>query len=95
MKRRLPITNQGESVLAATNLPPVTADTNLHRPSAAQPGSDNAASHAAPTAAQAHSAASAAGATAAPPSSTANAANATATRAALALKRRHHPRAVL
>lgn len=95
MKRRLPITNQSESVLAATKLPPATAETNLHRPSAAQPGSDNAASHAASIAANAHSAVSAVGATVAPPSSTANAANATATRAAPALKRRHHPRAVL
>ena len=44
MKRRLPTTSQGESVLVAISLPPLTADTKRHSPSAAHPGSDAAAS---------------------------------------------------
>ena len=37
MKRRLPTTYQGETVLAAISLPPVTAEANRHAPSPAPP----------------------------------------------------------
>jgi hypothetical protein len=47
MKRRLPTIRKGEIVLAASNLPPLTADANRHRPSASHPGSAVAASNAA------------------------------------------------
>ena len=53
MRRRLPMTRLGVFVLAANNLPPLTADTNRHRPSRAQPGNEHAASNAAPIAATA------------------------------------------
>ena len=53
MKRRLPIIRKGEDALAASRLPPVTAQANRHRPSTAQPGSPAAAVNAAPTAATA------------------------------------------
>jgi hypothetical protein len=79
MKRRLPTTNQGESVLAPISLPPLTAETNRHGPTAAQPGRDAAARKAAPIAANAQAPPSRPGGTVAPPNSTANAANATAT----------------
>ncbi len=95
MKRRLPRINQGESVLAAINLPPVTTDTNRHAPNTDQPGSPAAARHAAAIAASAPAAASTAGLTAGPPNSTANAAKATAHLAAPARKRLHQPRAVV
>ena len=95
MKRRLPTTNQGESVLVAISLPPHTVDTNRHNPSAAQPASEAAACHASLIAPSAHASGVAGGVTASPPSSTANAANAVATLAALAAKRLHHPRAVV
>ena len=80
MKRRLPTINQGESVLVAISLPPLTADTNRHRPNAAQPGSDSAASHAALIAANAQPLDLHRRGHASPPNSTANAANATARR---------------
>jgi hypothetical protein len=95
MKRRLPTINQGESVLTAINLPPLTAETNRQHPNAAQPGRPTAACHAAVIAANAQSATDRIGAIATPPSSTASAANATATRVDPTLKRRHHPRAVV
>ena len=95
MKRRLPTINQGESVLVATALPPLTDATKRHRPTAAQPASPSAARHAAAIADSAHAAGSRSGVTTSPPRSTAKAAKATATRTALALKRRHHPRAVV
>lgn len=95
MKRRLPTTNQGESVLAANSLPPHTADTNRHTPSAAQPASEAAACHATLIAASAQASGPAGGLTASPPNSTANAANAVANLAVLAAKRLHHPRAVV
>src|SRR6266700_969641 len=50
MKRRLPITSQGEDALAASRLPPVTALANRHRPSTAHPGSPAAAANVAETA---------------------------------------------
>ncbi len=62
MKRRLPTINQGESVLVATSLPPLTADANRHRPIAAHPGSDSAASHDALIASNAQHSTSTAGA---------------------------------
>lgn len=95
MKRRLPTTNQGESVLAAISRPPLTAEMNRHTPSDPQPGSRAAARQAAPMAANAHAVGLAGGRRASPPSSTANADNATAHLAALAAKRRHQPRAVV
>lgn len=95
MKRRLPTTNQGESVLVVTTIPPLTDATNRQRPTTAQPGRASAALHAAVIASSAHAAGSRSGVTTSPPRSTANAAKPTATRAALSLKRRHHPRAVV
>jgi len=95
MKRRLPTTNQGESVLVAISLPPHTADTNRHTPSAAQPARPAAACHATLIAPSAQASGLAAGLTASPPSSTANAANAVANLAVPAAKRLHHPRAVV
>ena len=38
MKRRLPTTYQGETVLAAISLPPVTAEANRHAPTRRHPG---------------------------------------------------------
>jgi hypothetical protein len=95
MKRRLPMINQGESVLVAISFPPLTAETNRQHPIAAQPGSDIAASHAALIVASAHAPRSRTGEMVTPPSSTANAPNATANQGALILNRRHHPRAVV
>jgi hypothetical protein len=95
MKRRLPTINQGESVLVAISLPPVTVDTNRQAPSAAQPASEAAARHATLIAASTQASGLAAGVTASPPNSTANAANAVANLAVLAAKRLHHPRAVV
>lgn len=95
MKRRLPMINQGESVLEAITLPPHTVQTNRHTPSADQPGTATAARHAAVIDASTQAPALAAGTGASPPSSTATAANAAAQRAAPAEKRRHHPRAVV
>jgi hypothetical protein len=95
MKRRLPTISQGEIVLAAISLPPLTAQANRHRPSARHPGRPHAASNAVPIAATANRAASAAGEIASPPSSTASAANATPSPAARARNRRTHPRAVV
>lgn len=95
MKRRLPTINQGECVLEAITLPPHTAETNRHTPSADQPGRATAARHAAVIDASTQVPALAAGTGASPPSSTATAANAAAQRAAPAAKRRHHPRAVV
>jgi hypothetical protein len=82
-------------MLAAISLPPLTDEANRHRPSAAHPGSEHAASNAAPIAATANLAGSAGGRIASPPSSTASAANATPVAAARARKRRSHPRAVV
>jgi hypothetical protein len=95
MKRRLPTTNQGESVLVAINLPPHTADTNRQQPSAAQPTSKAAACHASLIAPSAQASGLTEGLTASPPSSTANAANAVANLTVLAANRLHHPRAVV
>jgi len=47
MKRRVPMIRKGEDALAASRLPPVTAQANRHRPSTAQPGSPAAAVNAA------------------------------------------------
>lgn len=95
MKRRLPTTNQGESVLVAIIRPPVTDDTNRHAPTTAQPASETAACHASLIARSAQTSGGAGGITASPPNSTANAENAVANLAALAAKRLHHPRAVV
>lgn len=95
MKRRLPTINQGESVLVAISFPPVTADTNRHNPTGAQPGRPEAARHAAPIPASAQPVGLAGGRTASSPSSTVNAENATAHRIAPAANRRHQPRAVV
>ena len=94
LKRRLPTTNQGETVWAAISLPPVTADANRHPPSRPHPGSPAAASDAAPIAASANRPAAGGGVTATPPSSTASAANATPSSRARARNRRTQPRAV-
>jgi hypothetical protein len=95
MKRRFPTISQGEIVLAAISLPPLTAQANRHRPSACHPGRAHAASNAAVTAASANRPASAAGRIASPPRSTASAANATPRPRARAPNRRTHPRAVV
>ena len=54
IKRRLPTINQGEAVLAAISLPPVTAEANRHAPSRPHPGRQAAAANAAPIAASAN-----------------------------------------
>ena len=95
MKRRLPTINQGESVLVAISFPPVTADTNRHNPTGAQPGSPLAARHAATIAVSAQRVGLDDGRTGSSPSSTANAENATAHRTAPAANLRHQPRAVV
>ncbi len=94
MKRRLPTTYQGEVVLAAISLPPVTAEANRQAPSRRHPGRPAAASNAAPIAASANRPAAEGGVTATPSSSTASAANATPSSAARARNRRTQPRAV-
>ncbi len=38
MQRRLPITNQGKSVLVAISLPPLPIETNRHNPSDTEAG---------------------------------------------------------
>jgi hypothetical protein len=48
IKRRLPTTYQGETVLAAISLPPVTAEANRHAPRRSYPGGLAAAANAAP-----------------------------------------------
>ena len=95
MKRRLPTTNQGEIVLAAISLPPLTDDANRHAPSRSHPGKPAAASNAAPTAASANRPAPAGGVTGWPPRSTASAANATPHSRLRARNRRTQPRAVV
>ncbi|HUY49830.1 MAG TPA: hypothetical protein VMV92_29630 [Streptosporangiaceae bacterium] len=95
MKRRLPTISQGEIMLAAISVPPLTAQANRHRPSAAHPGRPHAAPNAAVIAASANRPGSAAGRIASPPRSTASAANATPRSRARALNRRTHPRAVV
>ena len=96
MKRRLPTISQGEVVLAAISLPPLTEDANRHPPRPAHPGSALAASNAARIAASANRpAVSTPGAIASPPSSTASAANPTPICAARDRNRRTHPRAVV
>jgi hypothetical protein len=77
IKRRLPTTYQGETVLAAISLPLVTAEADRHAPSRPHPGRLAAAANAAPIAVSANRSAPAGGVTACPPSSTAIAANAT------------------
>ena len=54
MKRRLPTVNQGEVVLAAISLPPVTDEANRHAPSRRHPGRPVAAANAAPIAVSAN-----------------------------------------
>lgn len=95
MKRRLPITYQGEVVLAAISLPPLTAEANRHDPSPAHPGKAAAAANAAPIAASANRVAPAGGGNDCPPSSTASAANPAPICGARAANRRTHPRAVV
>ena len=95
MKRRLPMIRKGEDALAASRLPPVTAQANRHRPSTAQPGSPAAAVNAAPIAATADRSGSGSGRTASPPSSTASAEKLTASSPARAANRRTQPRAVV
>ena len=92
MKRRLPTTYQGETVLAAISLPPLTDDANRHAPSRSHPGKPAAAENAAPIAASANRPASAAGRIASPPSSTASAANPVPSSPARARNRRTQPR---
>jgi hypothetical protein len=95
MKRRFPTISQGEIVLAAIRLPPLTAQANRHRPSAAHPGRPHALPNAAVIASSANRPASAAGRIASPPRSTASAANATPRSRARTPNRRTHPRAVV
>ena len=95
IKRRLPTTYQGETVLAAISLPLVTAEADRHAPSRPHPGRLAAAANAAPIAVSANRPAPAGGVTACPPSSTAIAANATPSSAARARNRRTQPRAVV
>jgi hypothetical protein len=95
MKRRLPTISQGEVVLAAISLPPLTDDANRHAPSRSHPGKPAAAANAAPIAVSAKRPASAGGRIASPPSSTASAANAAPSSPARTPNRRTHPRAVV
>lgn len=95
MKRRLPTIINGTSVLAASSLPPLTAETNRHRPTAHQPGKPVAASHEPSIASSAHRHTSPPTFTAGPPNSTDSAANDTATPSPADLNLRHHPRAVV
>lgn len=95
MKRRLPTVNQGEVVLAAISLPPVTDEANRHAPSRRHPGRQAAAANATPIAVSANRPAPAGRVTASSPSSTASAANATPSSAARARNRRTQPRAVV
>ncbi len=88
MKRRLPMISQGEVALAASRLPPVTAQANRHGPSGAQPGSPAAAVNAAPIAATANRRRSGCGRGASPPSSAASAEKLTASSPARAANRR-------
>ena len=95
MKRRLPIIRKGEDALAASRLPPVTAQANRHRPSAAQPGSPAAAVNAAPIAATADRNRSGSSRITSPPSSTASAEKLAASSPARPANRRTQPRAVV
>jgi hypothetical protein len=95
MKRRLPMINQSESVLVAINLPPLTAEANLHIPTATQPGSSTAAAQATRIAPSPQAPTSPGGTSTAPPNSTANAEKPTAQRPAHCRKQRHQPRAVV
>ena len=95
MKRRLPITSQGEDALAASRLPPVTALANRHRPSTAHPGSPAAAANAAEIAVTADRSGSGSSRTASPPSSTHRAEKLTARSPARDANRRTQPRAVV
>lgn len=95
MKRRRPITNQGADALAASSVPPLTADANRHAPRPAHPGKAAAAANAAPIAAAAYRAAPSGGVIACPPSSTASAANPAPSAGARAANRRTQPRAVV
>ena len=95
MKRRLPMISQGEVVLAAISLPPLTGEANRHAPRPAHPGSAHAASNAARIAASANRPGPVAGPVPSPPSSTASAANPTPVCAARDRNRRSHPRAVV
>jgi len=89
------VISQGEFVLAAIRLPPLTAQANRHRPTASHPGRPHAAPNAALIASRANRISSAAGRIASPPSSTASAAKATPRSRARAPNRRTHPRAVV
>lgn len=95
MKRRLPITIQGEFVLAASRLPPHTDEAKRQQPTASQPGRPIASRHAAATATTAHRRVSPRGTSGTPPSSTASPAKPVARRTALVSKRRTQPRAVV
>jgi len=95
MKRRLPTTRKGEVVLAATSLPPLTADANRHTPTASHPGKLAAAPNAASIPASANPHTPPAGETAVPPSSTASAANPAPSSPARTRNRRTQPRAVV
>ena len=95
MKRRLPITIESGSVLAAINIPPVTALANRHNPKGAHPGSPTAAPHDALNADTAQRPRSKTGTVTRPPNSTATAAKATAILSARCLNRHHQSRAVV
>jgi hypothetical protein len=82
MKRRLPMTNQGEFVLVESRDPPHTDEQKRHGPTANQPGSAHAARHEAAIAPAAKVVGSEAGLGASAPRSTHSAANATASRSA-------------
>jgi hypothetical protein len=82
-------------MLAASSLPPLTADANRHRPRPAQPGNPHAAANVHRIAVTAPAAASTTGRNTAPPSSAHSAANATPSSPARAAKRRRHSRAVV
>ena len=75
MKRRLPTTDQGETVLAAISLPPVTAEANRHASHPAPPRQAGGRGERGADRGQREPARPAGGVTAAPPSSTASAAN--------------------
>ncbi len=96
MKRRLPNTRQGGSVLDLINIPPVTTDTNAHNPAVNTSCRPTAALCAlAITATAAAIASLATRVSTSPPSSIVNAANPDHNTAARAANRRTQSRAVV
>jgi hypothetical protein len=95
MKRRLPMTNQGEFVLVERTDPPHTDEQKRHGFTDTHPGNAHAARHALSIAPRAKASGSETGVGASSPRSTHSAAKATASRWALAENRLTQPRAVV